>query len=278
MELQSAAESVRLLEGMALTKHQKNTQYLMELDDENLLRNYRLEAGLIAFETVIPTDAFLGWEIPSSQLRGHILGHWMSAAAMSYAVDKDPRFKARIEYLVGELARCQRLNDGWCFSIPARYLERIRDGQYVWAAQYTCHKTLMGLLDAYRYAGTEKALDVVCEAARWFLRYTDSITREQMNDIMERTETGGMMEIWAELYGITRLPEHRLLMERYERPLLYAKLMSDADPLAGMHANTTIPEILGVCHRRTELLRGMDTAARSVRRAGPEHAGALHCV
>ena len=247
MELQSAAESVRLLDGMALTKHQKNTQYLMELDDENLLRNYRLEAGLIAFEIEIPADAFLGWEIPSSQLRGHILGHWMSAAAMSYAVDKDPRFKARIEYIVGELACCQRLNDGWCFSIPARYLERIRDGQYVWAAQYTCHKTLMGLLDAYRYAGVEKALEVAREAARWFLRYTDSITREQMNDIMERTETGGMLEVWAELYGITRLPEHRLLMERYERPLLYAELLSDDDPLAGMHANTIISEILGVC-------------------------------
>ena len=248
MQWQTALGKTSLLEGLAQEKHRLNNEYLMELDDENLLRNYRLEAGLIPFEIAFKPGMFMGWEIPSCQLRGHIAGHWLSAAARTYAVDGDVRYQARASYIVDEIARCQEENgNGWCFSIPEKYLLRIRDGKYVWAPQYTCHKTLMGLVDAYRYAGIERALDVLKGAARWFRRYTDDISREHMDRIMENSETGGMMEIWADLYGFTGEAEHLELMRRYERPLYYQKLLGDQDPLAGWHANTTIPEMLGVC-------------------------------
>ena len=65
-----------------------------------------------------------------------------------------------------------------------------------------------------------------------------------MDEILD-FETGGMLEIWAELLGITGKPEYRELMDRYTRRSLFDPLLEGSDPLSNMHANTTIPEILG---------------------------------
>jgi len=58
-------------------------------------------------------------------------------------------------------------------------------------------------------------------------------------------ETGGMLESWADLYGVTGDKEHYELINRYDRPRLFNRLLAGEDPLTNMHANTTIPEILG---------------------------------
>ena len=60
-----------------------NRAYLMELTTRNLLYNYELEAA-ITHDANIPGDIHGGWESPTCQLRGHFLGHWLSAAAMHY--------------------------------------------------------------------------------------------------------------------------------------------------------------------------------------------------
>jgi DUF1680 family protein len=54
-----------------------------------------------------------------------------------------------------------------------------------------------------------------------------------------------MLEIWAELFGITGMTDYRELMDRYTRRRLFDPLLKGSDPLSNMHANTTIPEILG---------------------------------
>jgi DUF1680 family protein len=145
----------------------------------------------------------------------------------------------------GGLARCQEANGGeWLGSIPEKYLERIAAGSPVWAPQYTVHKTFMGLMDAYRYIGSTAALELAERWAGWFHRWTAPFSREQLNAILAY-EPGGMLEIWADLYGITGERAYRELMDRYARPLLFDALLAGADPLSNMHANTTIPEILG---------------------------------
>ena len=153
--------------------------------------------------------------------------------------------KAKADHIVAELARCQHENGGeWAGSIPPTYLDWVARGKRVWAPQYTIHKTLMGLYDMYALAGNEQALDILSAWARWFHRWTTPLSRQHMDDILD-VETGGMLEAWANLYGVTRQQEHLDLVYRYDRPRLFDKLLAGEDPLTNRHANTTIPEVQG---------------------------------
>ncbi|MDT0444719.1 beta-L-arabinofuranosidase domain-containing protein [Streptomyces johnsoniae] len=220
--------------------------YLMSLGAGQLLRGFVHEAGV--FTPGAPPEpgaGFGGWEALGSQLRGHFLGHWLSAAARIVATTGDAELRARAEGIVGRLAGLQRENGGeWVFSIPEKYLHRMAAGKPVWAPHYTVHKTLMGLLDAYRHLGSDEALETVVGAARWFHRWTGGFSRAGLDDILDY-ETGGMLEVWADLYGITGDPAHLDLVYRYDRPRLFDRLLAGEDPLTNRHANTTIPEALG---------------------------------
>ena len=75
-----------------------NRDYLIELDSQCLLQNFYLEAGIIMPDLQVipePEKAKLhwGWESPACQLRGHFLGHFLSAASKLYAYEKDEALK-----------------------------------------------------------------------------------------------------------------------------------------------------------------------------------------
>lgn len=239
-----ATGSIHVTDGELRRREAANRAYMMRLDSRNLALPYSLEAGRYT-EPRLPADIHGGWESPTCQLRGHFLGHWLSAAAMRYAATGDAEIKAKADALVEEVAACQAENGGrWAASIPEKYLHWIARGKAVWAPHYTIHKTFMGLLDMYQMAGNELALRVAVDFAAWFSDWSAQFTREQFDDILD-VETGGMLEVWAQLYGITGDPSHRVLMERYYRGRLFDSLLEGKDPLTNMHANTTIPEILG---------------------------------
>jgi len=198
---------VKLLPSMFQHRFDLNRRYLMSLRSDNLLQNHYMEAGLWAPRTK-PEDCHGGWESPTCQLRGHFLGHWLSAAARIYASTGDVEIKGKADRIVSELGCCQEENGGeWAGSIPEKYLDWIARGKKVWAPQYTLHKTLMGLYDMVAYAGNEQALDIMVKWAKWFHRWTGQFSREEMDDILD-VETGGMLEAWADLYGITGKQEH----------------------------------------------------------------------
>ncbi len=221
-----------------------NRAYLMSLSNANLLQNYYQEAGLWN-PRHLPEECHGGWESPTCQLRGHFLGHWLSAAAKLYAATGDAEVKAKADHIVSELRRCQRENGGaWAGSIPAQYLDWIARGKTVWAPHYTLHKTLMGLQEMYALTGNEQALEIVVAWAAWFHRWTGQFSRTHMDDILD-VETGGMLEVWANLYGVTGQQEHLDLLHRYDRPRLFEPLLAGEDVLTNKHANTTIPEIHG---------------------------------
>ncbi len=235
---------VKLLPGLFRRRFELNRAYLMSLRNENLLQNFYQEAGLWN-PRQHPDGIHWGWESPTCQLRGHFLGHWLSAAARIYAGTGDMEVKAKADRIVSELGRCQQENGGeWAGSIPEKYLDWIARGKRVWAPHYTLHKTLMGLIEMYNLAGNEQALDILVKWARWFHRWTSQFTRQQMDDILD-VETGGMLEVWADLYAITGREEHLDLIHRYDRPRLFERLLRGEDVLTNMHANTTIPEVHG---------------------------------
>ena len=83
---------VRLLPGLIQQRADVNRSYLLSLRSENLLQNYYLEAGLWSVPAR-PEGCHWGWESPTCQLRGHFLGHWLSAAAHLYAARGDLEIK-----------------------------------------------------------------------------------------------------------------------------------------------------------------------------------------
>jgi len=237
-------DRVTLLPGIFKSRAALNRAYMMSLRNENLLQNFYLEAGLTQVSSQ-PQGWHWGWESPTCQVRGHFLGHWLSAAARTVANASDPEMKAKADHIVTELGRCQQENGGeWAGSIPTQYLDWIARGKRVWAPQYTLHKTLMGLFEMYALAGNAQALDILTKWARWFHRWTGQFSRQQLDDVLD-VETGGMLEVWANLYGVTGAQEHLDLVMRYDRPRLFDRLLAGEDPLTNRHANTTVPEVQG---------------------------------
>lgn len=244
-------KAVKLYEGDLLRREYDNREYLMKLRNNHLLRNYQLESGRYTGRGM-DMNAMGGWEDPSCQLRGHFLGHWLSAAALNYEESGDVELKAKAEAIVQELALCQQDNGGeWACSIPEKYLYWIGKGKQVWAPQYTIHKLFMGLIDVYQYMGNEQALLVADHLADWFYRWSGEYTREEFDNILD-VETGGMLEVWVQLYEITGNDKYKTLMDRYYRGRLFEPLLEGKDVLTNMHANTTIPEVLG-CARAYEV-------------------------
>lgn len=219
-----------------------NRSYLLELDSQSLLQNFYLEAGIIMPDLqVVPdpekTKLHWGWESPTCQLRGHFLGHWLSAAARLIASEKDMELKHKLDHIVSELARCQQRNGGeWVGSIPEKYLDWMCSPEYIWSPQYTMHKTVMGLVDACRFAGNEQALEVVSRLADWYLKWS-----ERMPDGIYKGEQGGMLEEWAELYALTGCEKYKVLIDRYKDNYLFTKLENEPDALTDDHANASIP-------------------------------------
>jgi len=244
-------KSVKLFEGEMLRREQENKKYLMSLENLYLLRSYRHEAGRFS-DREHDANALNGWEDLSCQLRGHFLGHWLSAAAFHYQETEDVELKAKAEAILMELEECQKDNGGeWACSIPEKYLYWIGQGRNIWAPQYTIHKLFMGLVDVYRIMKVERALAIADKLADWFYRWSGSYSDEEFDDILD-VETGGMLEIWADLLEITGDEKYKTLLTRYYRGRLFDPLLEGKDVLTNMHANTTIPEIMG-CARAYEV-------------------------
>ena len=96
--------------------------HLLSLDVTQQLYNYRDTYGL-------PTDGYTvsdGWDSPTTKLKGHGSGHYMSAMAFAYACceDRDKReaLRRNIARMVDELRECQERTFVWCDSL-GRYWE-----------------------------------------------------------------------------------------------------------------------------------------------------------
>lgn len=228
-----------LLPGLFKERSDVNRAYLMELKNEDLLQNFYLEACIRTDRDV--TEMHLGWESPTCQLRGHFLGHWLSAASMLIAQNGDRELKAKLDNIIDELERCQKLNGGrWVGSIPERYFELLEKNVYVWSPQYTMHKTLFGLYHSAMYAKNEKALEILSNAADWYIEWTEKMEKVNPHAVYSGEE-GGMLEVWAGLYEYTHDERYFTLAQRYSHPSIFKKLTDGGDPLSNCHANASVP-------------------------------------
>ncbi len=241
-------QDVTLLNSIFRQRYDVNRKYLMSLENDKLLQNFYYEAGISKTGHVMLNkeknyeDFYWGWESPSNQLRGHFLGHWLSAAAYIYAESADMEIKAKADLIIKELAECQKNNGGeWAGSIPEKYFDLMAKGEWIWSPQYTIHKTLMGLYDMYVMAGSKQALEILDKFADWFHQWTDKQIANNNAKAIYDGEAGGMLEIWADLYGLTHKQKYLDLMGRYGNPGLFQALLKGEDALSNNHANASTP-------------------------------------
>ncbi|MDR1532243.1 MAG: glycoside hydrolase family 127 protein [Clostridiales bacterium] len=238
--------NAELLPAEAFYKQERNLEYLLGLDVENLLFHFRFEAGTVGSRNFNDKRLHGGWDSPTSHIRGTFTGHYLSAAALLCKNGKNGMLRAKADYIVDEIRKCQTANGGqWAFPIPEKYIYQVKKGGWFWAPFYVCHKVMMGLLDMYRLLGSETAFAILTDCAKWFTAFMEQVSSAELEKMMDFQETGGMMEFWADFYALTGEEEHLGLMRRFERVKLFDALLEGKDVLTNMHANTTIPEIHG---------------------------------
>jgi uncharacterized protein len=251
-----SVKDVRLLDGPFKDAMEADARYLLVIEPDRLLSEFRAHAGLKP-----RAEKYGGWE--SSGLAGHTLGHYLSACSMEYAATGDLRFRDRVNYIVGELALCQKARgSGYIGAIPREdtvWAEvgagKIRSHGFdlngAWSPWYTVHKVMAGLLDAYLYCGNEDALRVERGMADW----TGAIVSGLSDSIRQRMlacEYGGMNEVLANTYAITGDKKYLDMSYDFYDKRVLDSLALGLDDLAGKHSNTQIPKVIG-CARRYEL-------------------------
>jgi len=255
---------VRLLDGPFKQGQDIAVKYLLSLEPDRFLSNFRKEAGLE------PKAApYGGWE--SRSIAGHSLGHYLSACSLAWASTADKEFLRRANYIVDELAECQKANgDGYLAAFAGgrkAYAEvaagDIRSSGFdlngIWVPNYTMHKVLAGLRDAHRLCGNPKALAVSKGLADWFERTLSGLNEEQMQRVLA-CEHGGMNEVLADLYADTGDGRYLKLSRRFHHKAILDPLARGQDILPGKHANTQIPKLIGLA-ARYELAGDVDDRA-----------------
>ena len=255
---------VRLLDGPFKEAMEADARYLLEIEPDRLLSDFRVHAGLAP-----KGEKYGGWE--SSGLAGHTLGHYLSACSMEYAATGDGRFGERVNYIVSELAACQKARAaaatpvsmaGYIGAIPredtlwaevsaGNIRSRGFDLNGAWSPWYTVHKVMAGLLDAYLYCDNATALQVEKGMADW----TGTIVGHLSDSVRQKMllcEYGGMNDVLANTYAITGDKKYLDLSYKFHDRRILDSLSQGLDDLPGKHSNTQIPKVIG-CARRYEL-------------------------
>jgi uncharacterized protein len=152
---------VKLAPGLAQTQFEQTQAVLLGLNEDSLLKPWRLRAGLAA-----PGPDMGGWydELPLDKTESgghgfapaHCFGQWISALARGYAVDHDARTKAKLEKILALYEP----------AISGRFYKNFR------FPAYNYDKLVIGLIDAQYIAGLPQAgrlLALTTDAAEPYL-------------------------------------------------------------------------------------------------------------
>jgi DUF1680 family protein len=237
-------QEVRLLDGPFRRAMELDGAYLLSLDTDRLVRNFRVNAGLPG-----GAEPLGGWEAPDCELRGHFVGHYLSACAQMYAATGDGRYQEKGRAVVRALGQCQeKLGGGYLSAFPETFLDRVEQRRQVWAPYYTLHKILAGLEDMYVYCQDGQALEMARKFGDWVVARNARLSDEQMQAMLQ-TEQGGMNEALASLYALTGEKKYLEMSLRFNHHRVVDPLEAGEDRLTGLHANTQIPKFIGLARQ-----------------------------
>jgi uncharacterized protein len=217
---------VDLAAGPTQRQFEENHQLLLNLNEDGLLRPFRVREGLPA-----PGEELGGWYSTEGFAPACTFGQWMSALARMYAVTRDQSTYAKID----------RMIRGYAATIePAgRFYRHYRFPGYIY------DKLSIGLTDAHVYAGHPEALDVLARA-------TDAVLPFLPPKAMPHQETPLVADedftrhVWDETYTMpenlflawqrTGTPRYYDLAKRFLFDEYFDPLSRAENALPGRHA------------------------------------------
>lgn len=255
---------------------ERTLEYLRVLSADTMLYSFRSTFGVDTKGARHPG----GWDEPRGLLRGHSLGHFLSALALAYSSTQDEYFKEKIAYIVSELRSLQLMSKGkpsefkttcdfdncrqdswsrdpetWGEGFISAYspdqfalLEQFVPYARIWAPYYTLHKIIAGLLECYLRTDNETALDVAKGIGDWVYDRLSVLTpehRKKMWGMYIAGEYGGMNESLATLYTITKEEKYLAAAKMFDNENIFPGLAEGEDTIKRLHANQHIPQIIG---------------------------------
>ncbi len=260
--------SVKMNDAYCVNALEKEVDYLLAFENDRVLAGFRLNAGL-------PTSAkpYGGWE--SHLIGGHAMGHYFTAlaqACVNPGISESVKLKLRqkLSDILDGLSECQlengflwagRVSDPENPEIQFDLVEQGRGNENIitvaWVPWYTMHKILAGLIAAYDVAGMDKALEIAVKLGDWVCGRVSGWSEEVRKTVLN-TEYGGMNDVMYELYRVTEDKKYADAAHAFDEEELFDRILNGGkNCLTGLHANTTIPKIIGA-FRRYQLF-GRDT-------------------
>lgn len=237
-------DEVKVNDGYIKNALEKEISYLKAFDID------RLAAGFREVNHIRPkAEKYPGWE--TTEIRGHSIGHYMTAVAQAVAQTGDEELKKKLSDLVDELAQSQ-LKSGYLSAFPEVLFDNVENKKPCWVPWYTMDKIIAGLTAAYVLAGNEQALNVVSKLGDWVYARVSKWTKETQDTVLA-VEYGGMNEAMYDLYKVTKKEEHEKAAHMFDEMALFQEIHDGHDILNGKHANTTIPKFLGALYRYVAL-------------------------
>ncbi|SFF07874.1 hypothetical protein SAMN05216378_5003 [Paenibacillus catalpae] len=233
-------DRVQLLGEYHTNAFQKELNYLISYNVDRLLAGFRETSGLQP-----KADKYPGWE--NTEIRGHTLGHYLTAVSQAYAQTKDPELLARLEYLVAELAEAQQ-DSGYLSAFPETLFDNVENRKPAWVPWYTMHKIIAGLIAIYQATNLQAAYDVVSRLGDWVAGRA-CFWSEELQATVLAVEYGGMNDCLYDLYKLTGNNRHLEAAHKFDEIGLFEALREGRDVLKGKHANTMIPKFIGALKR-----------------------------
>ncbi len=216
---------VQLLPGPLQRQARENHQLVLHLDEDSLLRPFRVRAGLAA-----PGEDLGGWYDTDAFAPGATFGQWVSALSRHYAITGDVPTRAKVHRLVRAYAQT--------IDADGKFYRNNRFPSYIY------DKLVGALIDAKTLTGDESALATLARA-------TDAAMPYLPPHAMPRNEHAQPGEdfsqhAWDESYTIpenqfiawhvTGRSRHRELGRRFLYDDFFQPLAEGDNVLPGKHA------------------------------------------
>src|SRR5271157_903487 len=216
---------VKLTGGPLKDQFDRIHTFYQGLDEDRVLKVYRQRAGLPA-----PGEDMGGWYDADAFAPGHCLGQFISGLARFADATGDAATQAKVKRLVDGFAATVS-SDGFCYASQRAAIA---------FPAYTYDKHVIGLLDAYQFAGDTSALEVMERATQGALRHLPPRALDRQFEALTEApddESYTLAENQFYAYEVTGKREHLEMAERFLLDKTYFEpLARGENVLPGRHA------------------------------------------
>ena len=240
--------NTQITDGDMKTWETKDVEFIKSLNADRFLYYFRQRVGLSNPSGIAP---YGGWE--QSDLKGHTLGHYLTALSLIYAQSGDAEALATVQHIVEVLRQVQnKVGTGYLSAFNESMLDQVESDGSGWAPYYTLHKILQGLVDAYVYTGNATALTAASDFATYIYGRTTKLKADEAKWLrnLDIQEVGGFAEAILNVYKYTQDERHLEAgqffqqMSKLQPSAEGRDILHDTRTENFHHANATIPQFI----------------------------------